>query len=114
MSKLTIELSEGEVTILSQALSYTAASGARIDKERYVALQRRFSDYFDLFKARRCDAAKALRPYQEAERQIAEGNALFMELLNHPTNPITPEDVDMLVARRPERWGRFAGFGTKK
>ncbi len=52
--------------------------------------------------------------FYRANDQIAGVNELFMELLNHPTNPLTPADVDRLVARYPARYGRFAGFGTKK
>lgn len=44
---------------------------------------------------------------------LAARNAAFMELLTHPTNPLTPEDVDKLVARNPDRYGAYAGYGTK-
>ena len=52
--------------------------------------------------------------YYRAHDQIAGVNELFMELLNHPTNPLTPADVDRLVARDSAHYGQFAGFGTKK
>lgn len=51
-----------------------------------------------------------LQMYYAAERKIAAGNQLFMELINHPTNPLTNTDLAKLVARWPQRWGRFAGF----
>ena len=34
----------------------------------------------------------------------------FMELLNHPTNPLTKDDVRKLIARDPARDGRYKGF----
>lgn len=52
--------------------------------------------------------------FYRAHAQIADRDQAFMETLNHPTNPLTPEDVDRLVACNPERYGRYAGFGTKK
>jgi hypothetical protein len=49
--------------------------------------------------------------FARAHDQIADGNAAFMEVMTGP-NPLTPEEVDRLVARNP-RWSRFAGFGAK-
>ncbi len=49
--------------------------------------------------------------YRKAERQIADGNETFTEMLRGP-HPLTPEEIDRLVARNP-RWVRFAGFGAK-
>ena len=53
-----------------------------------------------------------IQMFRDAERQIADGNEAFMEMLRGP-NPLSPEEIDSLVARRPERWSRFAGFGAK-
>jgi len=54
-----------------------------------------------------------LQIYREVERQIGAGNALFLELVDHPTNPITRADLEAMIARRPERWGRFAPWLEK-
>ena len=51
--------------------------------------------------------------FDKAHRQISDGNTAFMELVNHPTNPLTREDLAAILARRPERWSRFAGFLDK-
>jgi capsid protein len=48
--------------------------------------------------------------FNAAHRQIAGVNATFMELVNHPTNPLTREDLAANIERRPALWGRFAGF----
>lgn len=48
--------------------------------------------------------------YELARRRLADANAVFMELVTHPTNPMTREDLEALIARRPERYGRFAGW----
>lgn len=47
---------------------------------------------------------------QEALSKLSGTNAHFMEMVHHPTNPLTNEDLRRLVERFPERWGRFAGF----
>ena len=52
--------------------------------------------------------------FYHAHAQIADRDQAFTEMLNNPANPLTPEDVDHLVARDPARYGRYAGFGTKK
>lgn len=48
--------------------------------------------------------------FEIARRKIADANATFMELANHPTNPMTREDLAANIKRRPSLWGRFAGF----
>lgn len=48
--------------------------------------------------------------FELARRRIAETNQTFMELVNHPTNPLTREDLAANIARRPALWQRFAGF----
>ncbi len=50
---------------------------------------------------------------QEAEQRIFRQNESFMELVNHPTNPITNQDLERLIARWPERYSRFSGFVGK-
>lgn len=51
--------------------------------------------------------------YQQAERKGAALNEMFMELVNHPTNPMTRSDLEALIARRPHRYSRFAGWLAK-
>ena len=41
------------------------------------------------------------------QKQIADGNNVFLELVNHATNPITAKELEMLVSKYPERYGRF-------
>jgi hypothetical protein len=48
--------------------------------------------------------------YETARRNLADTNAAFMELVNHPTNPMTREDLAANIARRPALWTRYAGF----
>lgn len=45
-----------------------------------------------------------------ARRANAALDQTFMELVNHPTNPMTREDLEANIKRRPELWGRYAGF----
>ena len=52
--------------------------------------------------------------FYRAHAQISDRDQAFTEMLNNPANPLTPENVDQLVARDPARYGRYARFGTKK
>ncbi len=51
-----------------------------------------------------------MQMYQEAERKLAEANEAFMDMVNDPVNPLTNDDLERLIARWPERYGRFSGF----
>lgn len=44
--------------------------------------------------------------YQE-QRNIAEGNALFLELVD---GGLTREELDRCIERRPQFWSRFASY----
>lgn len=48
--------------------------------------------------------------FQMAHRQLAEANDTFLEMVNHPTNPMTRADLARCIERRPQVWGRFAGW----
>ncbi len=48
--------------------------------------------------------------YELARRRLADANVAFLELVNHPTNPLTREDLERCIERRPGLWGRYAGF----
>jgi len=51
--------------------------------------------------------------WYEAERRSAGLNAAFFELVNHPTNPLTNNDLQRLIERRPEVYGRFSSYVGK-
>lgn len=51
--------------------------------------------------------------FYAAEKRSADLNSAFLELVGHPTNPITRSDLATLIKRRPERYARFAGFLDK-
>lgn len=51
--------------------------------------------------------------FEIARRRIADADHTFMELVNHPTNPMTREDLAANIARRPSLWSRYAGFLDK-
>ena len=55
-------------------------------------------------------ALTQIQMYRQTERRLADANATFMELVNHPTNPLTREDLAENIARRPALWSRYAGF----
>lgn len=48
--------------------------------------------------------------FYDASRKIGERDSTFLELVNHPTNPLTREDLQANIKRRPALWGRYAGF----
>lgn len=54
-----------------------------------------------------------LQHFEMARRRLADANAIFLELVSHPTNPLTRADLESLISRRPERYGRFAGWLEK-
>ena len=51
-----------------------------------------------------------MQMYQEAEQKIFRQNQAFMDMVNDPVNPMTNDDLERLIARWPERYGRFSGF----
>ncbi|WP_166297108.1 hypothetical protein [Bradyrhizobium sp. 2S1] len=53
-----------------------------------------------------------LRTYEMARRRLADANMAFMEMVTHPTNPMTREDLTRLIALRPDRYSRFSGWLT--
>jgi len=48
--------------------------------------------------------------YELARRRNAALNETFMELVNHPTNPLTREDLARNIERRPALWEPYNGF----
>lgn len=51
--------------------------------------------------------------YYQAERRSAERDLTFLELVQHPTNPLTKRDLVANIERRPELWGRYTGWVDK-
>ena len=48
--------------------------------------------------------------FYEAGRKISDGHSAFMEMITHPTNPLTSNDLRKLIAKRPELYGKYSGF----
>lgn len=48
--------------------------------------------------------------FRQAQRRSAERDRAVMDMINHPTNPITGAELANLAARYPERYGRYAGL----
>ena len=48
--------------------------------------------------------------FWKSHKFIADGNNHFLEMIQHPTNPLTKKDLKALIARNPNLWERFAGF----
>jgi hypothetical protein len=51
--------------------------------------------------------------YYDAERKSASLNEAMLEALYGP-NPITDEELAALIRKRPETYGRFAGYIGKR
>lgn len=51
--------------------------------------------------------------YQMCYDALTKAGAMdiaFMDIVNDKTNPMTNDDLRALIARRPERYGKYAGF----
>lgn len=48
--------------------------------------------------------------YREAEKRIFDRNRGFLELAIHPTNPLTNQDLERLIARWPERYEMYSNW----
>ncbi|WP_316207455.1 hypothetical protein [Bradyrhizobium sp. SZCCHNR3118] len=51
-----------------------------------------------------------LQHYELARRRLSDANLAFMEMVMHPTNPMTREDLTKLIKLRPDHYRRFAGW----
>lgn len=51
--------------------------------------------------------------FYRAMSDAAIRDADFSWLVTHPTNPLTREDLEANIARRPSLWSRYAGFLDK-
>lgn len=54
-----------------------------------------------------------LQMFYEEHAKIAARDHAFMAFVNDPDNPITNQDLERIIARWPERYGRYAGFVGK-
>ena len=51
-----------------------------------------------------------LQMYRDAEQRIFDRNNAFLELVSHPTNQLTNQDLERLIARWPERYEVYSGW----
>ena len=51
--------------------------------------------------------------FYESARKLGEQDELFMEMINDPIAPMTNDELKALIAKRPEVYGRYAGFVGK-
>ena len=56
------------------------------------------------------DALTQLQMWHEAEMKAFNLNQAFMEMISDSTNPLTNQDLERLIAKDPDRYGRFSGF----
>lgn len=59
------------------------------------------------------DAEKQKHMFDAAQRRTAERDKLMMEFL-FGKNPITDDDLRKLIAKRPNVYGRYAGYLGKR
>ena len=51
--------------------------------------------------------------FYAASQAIAARHMAFLEMVQHPTNPMTREDLEALIQKRPNLWGRYAAWLNK-
>lgn len=51
-----------------------------------------------------------LQHFELARRRLAEADHTFMDIVTCPGNPMTREDLETNIQRRPHVWGRYAGW----
>jgi hypothetical protein len=54
-----------------------------------------------------------VRYFYNAFHKIVEADQTFLDIMEGP-NPITKEEYNKLVSKRPELWGRYHGFFYKE
>lgn len=80
--------------------------GARLQRVRRGVIKPRLTCCKSGVKS----VASQFEMYERARRRLADANQAFMEMVTCKANPMTREDLVALIRRRPERWGRFAGW----
>ena len=48
--------------------------------------------------------------YIEAQRKLFDENRAFMDMVTDKINPMTNADLEALIKRKPEKYGKFSGF----
>lgn len=48
--------------------------------------------------------------YKEVERKLFDENRAFMDIVTDRVNPMTNADLEALIKRKPEKYGKFSGF----
>lgn len=48
--------------------------------------------------------------FRAAQRLEARLNEAFLDLVAHPTNPLTRADLEALIKRKPNVYGRFTNW----
>ncbi|MDD2751016.1 hypothetical protein [Acidithiobacillus sp.] len=61
-------------------------------------------------KNRKKKPISQMQHYWAAHHKIAAQDRAFMEMVTDPVNPITDHDLEALIAKRPEVYGRFSNF----
>ncbi|QHS09011.1 hypothetical protein [Sinimarinibacterium sp. NLF-5-8] len=51
-----------------------------------------------------------IQMYRQAEKRASDRHKIMLDLMLHPTNPMTKSDLIALIARKPERYQVYAGF----
>lgn len=58
-------------------------------------------------------AMTQIQMYYREMRRIAEANRAFMEMVTCKENPMTREDLEALIVRRPDVYRRYASWLDK-
>lgn len=48
--------------------------------------------------------------YEEAQQKLFDENRAFMDMVTDRVNPMTNADLEGLIKRKPEKYGKFYGF----
>lgn len=48
--------------------------------------------------------------YEEAQQKLFDENRAFMDMVTDRVNPMTNADLEVLIKRKPEKYGKFYGF----
>lgn len=54
-----------------------------------------------------------MQHFELARRRMVDADLTFMELVTCKSNPLTRADLVSLIAKRPDRYGRYAGWLEK-
>ena len=54
-----------------------------------------------------------MQHYETSRKAMADRNEVFLEMVNHPTNPLTGDDLRKLIVSNPSRWQQFESWIPK-